>query len=125
MAKMEIARDTKMYDLELGEDSRAEEPSDSASSSLLNDADRSSLEMDILDEDGGIKRRKNMQPKHLICLTIGTGGYDNTIRSIQHSIPNADMCHFSLQVIWTAILAQGSVSDLLISCFVMRIDWVA
>jgi hypothetical protein len=26
---------------------------------------------------------------------------------------------FRLQVIWTAILAQGSVSDLMISCFVM------
>jgi hypothetical protein len=76
MAKMENILDNKMYDLELGGDNHEEEPSDSASSGLLRDLDRSSLEIGTSNdlEDEGTLCRRSMRPKHLICLTIGTGG---------------------------------------------------
>jgi hypothetical protein len=74
MAKIDNGLDTKMYDLELGEDSHGEGPSDSPSRGLLRDMDRSSLEIHTSGDDEGLVCRRNMRPKHLICLTIGTGG---------------------------------------------------
>jgi hypothetical protein len=74
MAKTENGLDNQMYDLEIGENSHGEESSDSASSSLLRNMDRPSLEIGTSDDDEGTTSRRNMRPRHLICLTIGTGG---------------------------------------------------
>lgn len=72
MAEAEPAVNTLSRNIDAGNDQYKGESSGLALSCFPGQWDQISTELDVLDEDGQTER--SMRPKHLICLTIGTGG---------------------------------------------------
>ena len=74
MAEPEDFVDENMEDIEMQERHYGGESSGSASSSLLGQWNRSSLDAEDTERVGHQRDLKRLGPSYLVCLTIGTGG---------------------------------------------------